>query len=80
MTGIEGRAQDDWVDHLAVAEFAYNNACSSSTGVSPFYANIGYHPRMSFAPRSDLAVPAADDWASQMESLHVKMQSRLRLA
>src|SRR4030095_1909010 len=37
--------QDDWVELLPMAEYAYNSAVSSSTTVSPFYANYGYHPR-----------------------------------
>jgi hypothetical protein len=39
-------AQDDWVDWLPLAEFAGNNAISETTGVTPFYANYGFHPRM----------------------------------
>ncbi|KAI0994621.1 hypothetical protein K3495_g13560 [Podosphaera aphanis] len=37
--------QDDWVQWLPMAEFAANNQVSSSTKVSPFYSNYGYHPR-----------------------------------
>lgn len=33
-----------------MAEFAYNNAPHSSTTVSPFFANKGYHPRSTFTP------------------------------
>jgi hypothetical protein len=29
---------------LPIAEFCYNNAQSETTGVTPFYANYGYHP------------------------------------
>uniref|UniRef100_A0A8C5MZR0 Gypsy retrotransposon integrase-like protein 1 n=1 Tax=Leptobrachium leishanense TaxID=445787 RepID=A0A8C5MZR0_9ANUR len=36
--------QDDWLDILPLAEFAYNNQVHSSTRLSPFYANYGYHP------------------------------------
>src|SRR6266478_8104113 len=38
--------QDDWASLLPVAEFAYNNAPSATTGVSPFFANKGYHPNL----------------------------------
>lgn len=43
-------AQDDWVKWLPLAEFAANNATSSSTNMSPFFANYAFHPRMSFGP------------------------------
>lgn len=42
--------QGDWEQWTPMAEFAANNAVSSSTGVTPFFANKGYHPRMSFGP------------------------------
>jgi hypothetical protein len=45
-------AQDDWVRWLPLAEFAANNATSSSTNMLPFFANYAFYPRMSFgAPR-----------------------------
>src|SRR5258707_7801267 len=37
--------QDNWAPLLPLAEFAYNNATSTTTGISPFFANKGYHPR-----------------------------------
>ena len=40
--------QDDWVTWLPKAEFAYNNAYNNSTKMTPFFANLGYHPRMSY--------------------------------
>ena len=41
--------QDDWATLLPLVEFAYNNAPSMTTGVSPFsfFANKGYHPNLS---------------------------------
>jgi len=36
--------QDDWVSLLPMAEFAYNNSTTNATGISPFYANYGFHP------------------------------------
>ena len=38
--------QDDWVDHLPMSEFLANNHVSESTGVTPFFADNGFHPRM----------------------------------
>jgi len=37
--------QDDWVRLLPMAEFAYNNSVTVGNGISPFYANYGFHPR-----------------------------------
>jgi hypothetical protein len=42
--------QKDWSTWLPLAEFAANNAVHESTRVSPFFANRGFHPRMSFGP------------------------------
>ena len=42
--------QKDWEKWLPLAEFAANNAMNESTKMSPFFANKGFHPRMSFSP------------------------------
>ncbi|CAJ2511913.1 Uu.00g075380.m01.CDS01 [Anthostomella pinea] len=44
--------QDDWVDHLPLAEFALNNSVSSTTKFSPFFANYGWNPRLGIEPPS----------------------------
>lgn len=36
--------QDDWTLHLPLAEFTYNNTENSTTKMTPFFANQGYHP------------------------------------
>ena len=38
--------QDNWSKLLPLVEFAYNNALSATTGVSPFFANKRYHPNI----------------------------------
>ena len=38
--------QDDWVEWLLLAEFAYNNSQQSMTGESPFYLLMGHNPHL----------------------------------
>jgi len=40
-------AQDDWAEHLPLAEYSYNSARHSATGQSPFRALMGYEPQWS---------------------------------
>ena len=37
--------KDQWEVFLPIFEFSMNNAVSSSTGITPFFANFGRHPR-----------------------------------
>lgn len=46
-------SQDDWAKHLPIAEFCINNHVNASTGVTPFFASFGHHPRMDFKPESE---------------------------
>ncbi len=34
--------QNNWVDLLPLAQFAFNSAESEGTGVTPFFANYGF--------------------------------------
>jgi transposase InsO family protein len=43
-------AQDDWAQWLPLAEFTANNSPSETTGLTPFFANYGWHPRMGTEP------------------------------
>ena len=36
--------QDDWVDHLPMAEFAASNHVNASTDMILFFADHGFHP------------------------------------
>lgn len=52
--------QDDWTPLLPMAEFADNNMVSSSTGLTPFFANKGFHPRMTFSPPENVTSTARE--------------------
>ena len=46
--------QDNWAELLPLAEFAYNNMPSATTGIMPFFANKGYHLNITVHPKHDL--------------------------
>ncbi|KAL1942197.1 hypothetical protein VTO73DRAFT_6261 [Trametes versicolor] len=72
--------QDDWVDYLPLAEFAFNNAINLSTNQTPFYANYGFHP--SFEPRlaDPISMPGAADLATRLARLHDELRAELKNA
>jgi len=47
--------QDNWSELLPLVEFVYNNALSSTTSVSPFFANKGYHLNITVYPEHEIA-------------------------
>ena len=57
--------QDDWVEWLPLAEFAYNNSQQSTTGELPFYLLMGQNPQfdddITEIPDHSPEVPAATD-------------------
>lgn len=64
--------QDDWYTWLPLAEFAANSWKSETTGVSPFFANYGFHPRMGFEPDAPpAATPATRDAAQFAEKMQL---------
>ena len=72
--------QDDWVDHLPVAEFAYNNAPHSATQVSSFFANYGYNPRTTLNLDVTVPDPTAHDFAQSLSHLHEYCKSQIAIA
>jgi len=61
----------------SLVEFTYNNAPSATTGVSPFFANKGYHPNISIYPEQDMTSARARDYAVDLESLHQYLREEM---
>lgn len=75
--------QDDWVNYLSIAEFAYNNVTQSSTHVSPFFANYGFHPQLSLNLRPENPneqAPAATELAEKLKFLHEDLVEKVKFA
>jgi hypothetical protein len=67
--------QDNWSELLPLTEFAYNNAPNATTGLTPFYANKGYHPSITVHPERDIASTRARDFAVDLDDLHRQLRS-----
>jgi hypothetical protein len=63
--------QDDWSRWLPVAEFAYNNAESSATRTTPFFANKGYHPELPTFPDHLSTSPAAHQFVTNLQDVRL---------
>jgi len=59
------------------AEFAYNNTLSATTGITPFFANKGYHPNLTIHPECDLASARAHDFVTNLDELHQQLQQHI---
>ena len=72
--------QDNWSELLPLAEFAYNNALSATTGVSPFFANKGYHPNITVHPEHDIASSRARNFAVDLDELQSTLKAEISVA
>src|SRR6202040_3171256 len=70
--------QDDWTSQLPFTKFVYNNTPHSATGVSPFFANKGYHPRLTISLEG---IPAheAHMVATDLKTLHQHLRDQLKV-
>jgi len=72
--------QDNWSELLSLAEFAYNNAPSTTTSVSPFFANKGYHPNLLVYPERDIASSRARDFVVDLDELQSTLKEEIAKA
>ena len=69
--------QDNWSKLLPLVEFAYNNALSATTSVSPFFSNKGYHPNITVHPECDIASSQACDFAVDLNELQNTLKAEI---
>ena len=56
---------------------AYNNTPLATTGVSPFYANKGYHPRLQVHTLQDLSSENTRSFAKNLETVHSELKNAI---
>ncbi len=71
--------QDDWLALLSQAEFTYNNKTHTSTGVSPFFANYGFHPQFSLEILGDSINPLAEKRAKRLGQVQQDLMAELKM-
>jgi len=71
--------QDDWKQQLPIAKFTYNNTPHSAMGVSPFFTNKGFHPRLSISfdniPSHEARLVTID-----LKNLHEHLKQEIKTA
>jgi len=72
--------QDNWSKLLPLKEFAYNNALSTTTGVSPFFANKRYHVNITVHPEHDIASSRACNFAIDLDKLQSTLKTEISVA
>ena len=66
--------QNNWIDLLSLAQFAYNNHQHSTTRTSPFYANYGKHPN--WDPNNNITTSTSEAATTKINKI-VKLHEEL---
>ena len=61
-------------------EFAYNNAPSATTGVSPFFTNKEYHPNITVHPKYNISFFQAHNFTIDLNKLQSTLKAEIFLA
>jgi len=77
LRAFTSKEQDDWARLLPMAEFAYNNSTTTGNGMSPFYANYGFHPVTTGPRPTEPFNPASMVYAHWMKAIHDKSREGL---
>ena len=80
LRGYINYQQDNWTEILTMAEFAYNNTVSATTGITPFFALHVQHPRWIIKqnPATKTPTPAIlQELANQLETPNSYLKSEM---
>src|SRR5258707_5077493 len=69
--------QDNWAPLLPLVEFACNNVASTTTGVSPFFVNKGYHLRLTTEPIAPSSSSEAQCYVMDLDQLHSQLKASI---
>jgi hypothetical protein len=70
--------QDNWVELLPLAQFAYNSATTSTTKQSPFFAIYGYEPQAYYESLPDDTIAeSAEQKATRIRQIQRDIQEEL---
>ena len=72
--------QDNWSELLSLAEFAYNNVPSATTGGFLFFTNKGYHLNLSVYPEWDIASSCACGFILNLDELQDMLKEKITKA
>jgi len=61
-------------------EFAYNNAPSATTSVSPFFTNKRYHPNITIHSEHNIAFFQAHNFAVDLDKLQSTLKAEISMA
>ena len=77
--------QNNWLEWLAMVEFAFNNKVHTGTKMSPFQVNYEREPRMGFDIRKKEKNEKAEEFVREMKERHeearaalVKLQEKIK--
>jgi len=72
--------QDDWEEWLDLAEFAINNSVHETHGMTPFFIENGYDPKLEVVPerpRELVTETRAKEYAEFMTELQAVLRENL---
>jgi len=69
--------QSDWARLLPLAEFIYNNNPFSTTGISLFFANKGYHSNLQVQTMHKLASIPAEKFVVDLKDIHMRLKQAI---